>query len=101
MLFQIYGDTAGWQLLGWVMVFVGLVVMNEIARRTKAGGIFCFFVLPAALTVYFIAIYMFTYLFPQILRISKARIPFHLIHSPWHIIDPHIIVLMHAYVCVF
>ena len=45
MLFQIYGDMAGWQLLGWVMVFVGLVVMNEIARRTKAGGIFCFFVL--------------------------------------------------------
>ena len=39
MLFQIYGDMAGWQLLGWVMVFVGLVVMNEIARRTKAGGI--------------------------------------------------------------
>ena len=58
MLFQIYGDMAGWQLLGWVMVFVGLVVMNEIARRTKAGGIFCFFVLPAALTVYFIAIYI-------------------------------------------
>ena len=46
MLFQIYGDMAGWQLLGWGMVFVGLVVMNEIARRTKAGGIFCFFVLP-------------------------------------------------------
>ena len=58
MLFQIYGDMAGWQLLGWGMVFVGLVVMNEIARRTKAGGIFCFFVLPAALTVYFIAIYI-------------------------------------------
>jgi hypothetical protein len=58
MLFQIYGDMAGWQLLGWVMVFVGLVVMNEIARRTKAGGIFCFFVLPAALTIYFIAIYI-------------------------------------------
>lgn len=58
MLFQIYGATAGWQLLGWVMVFAGLVVMNEIARRSKAGGIFCFFVLPAALTVYFIAIYI-------------------------------------------
>ena len=33
MLFQIYGDMAGWQLLGWVMVFVGLVVMNEIYRQ--------------------------------------------------------------------
>lgn len=38
------------------MVFAGLVIFNEIARRSKAGGIFCFFVLPTALTVYFIAI---------------------------------------------
>ena len=57
MFFQIYGETAGWQLLGWLLVFAGLVVMNEIARRFKAGGIACFLVLPAALTVYFIAIY--------------------------------------------
>ena len=39
MIFQIYGETAGYQLLGWLLVFTGLVVMNEIARRTKAGGI--------------------------------------------------------------
>ena len=58
MFFDIYGETAGWQLLGWLMVFAGLVVMNEIARRSKAGGIACFVVLPAALTVYFIAIYI-------------------------------------------
>lgn len=53
MFFQIYGETAGWQLLGWLLVFTGLVVMNEIARRSKAGGIACFLILPAALTVYF------------------------------------------------
>lgn len=58
MLFQIYGETAGWQLLGWALVFVGLVLMNEFARRTKIGGILCFLALPAALTVYFIAIYI-------------------------------------------
>lgn len=58
MLFQIYGDNAGWQLLGWVLVFVGLVVLNEIARRSKIGGIVCFLAVPAALTVYFIAIYV-------------------------------------------
>ena len=34
MLFQIYGETAGFQLLGWLLVFVGLIVANEIARRT-------------------------------------------------------------------
>lgn len=53
MFFQIYGETAGWQLLGWLLVFAGLVVMNEIARRSKAGGIACFLILPAALSVYF------------------------------------------------
>ena len=58
MLFQIYGETAGFQLLGWLMVFVGLIVANEIARRTKWGGIACFLILPAALTVYFISIYV-------------------------------------------
>ncbi|MEQ2369621.1 DUF5692 family protein [Blautia sp. CLA-JM-H16] len=57
MFFQIYGETAGWQLLGWLLVFAGLVVMNEIARRSKVGGIACFLVLPVALTIYFIAIY--------------------------------------------
>ena len=48
MLFQIYGDMAGWQLLGWVMVFVGLVVMNDKIleierlaelRRLADGGV--------------------------------------------------------------
>ena len=58
MLFQIYGETAGFQLLGWLMVFVGLILANEFARRTKWGGIVCFLILPAALTVYFISIYV-------------------------------------------
>ena len=58
MLFQIYGDTAGFQLLGWLMVFVGLILANEFARRTKWGGIACFLVLPAGLTIYFISIYV-------------------------------------------
>ena len=28
MLFQVYGDGAGWQLLGWLLVFTGLVLAN-------------------------------------------------------------------------
>ena len=51
MLFQIYGDKAGYQLLGWLLVFLGLILTNEIARRTKKGGIFFFLALPGALTV--------------------------------------------------
>ena len=58
MLFQVYGDNAGWQLLGWLLVFTGLVVLNEIERRSKAGGLFFFVVVPLILTVYFIAIYI-------------------------------------------
>ena len=58
MLFQIYGERAGYQLLGWLLVFVALVLFNEIARRSKKGGLFFFVALPAALTVYFIAIYI-------------------------------------------
>lgn len=58
MLFQIYGNDSLYQLLGWVMVFVGLVLINEFARRTKYGAVVCFGVIPAVLTVYFIAIYV-------------------------------------------
>lgn len=58
MLFQVYGDGAGWQLLGWLLVFAALILANEFARRSKQGGIICFLVLPGVLTVYFIAIYV-------------------------------------------
>lgn len=57
MLFQLTGNEAYWKLLGFVMVFVGLLVANEISRRTKQGGIFFFCILPLLLTVYFIVIY--------------------------------------------
>ena len=57
MLFQIYGSTSGWQLLGWLMVFVGLIIMNEIAR-TKWGGLGIFVGVLACLSIYFIAIYV-------------------------------------------
>ena len=58
MLFQVYGENAMFQWLGWIMVFVGLIAANEIARRSKAGGIVCFLGIPAVLTVYFISIYV-------------------------------------------
>lgn len=56
MLFQLYGSTAMTQLLCWVLVFAGLVILNEIGRRTKIGGIVLFVIIPAILTIYFIAI---------------------------------------------
>ena len=33
MLFQIYGDTALWQLLGWALVFTGLVLAAKSLPR--------------------------------------------------------------------
>lgn len=58
MLFQVYGENAMFQWLGWIMVFAGLIAANEIARRSKVGGIVCFLGIPAVLTVYFISIYV-------------------------------------------
>src|SRR5574344_881983 len=57
MFFQVYGSDSAYKFLGWLLVFAGLVICNEIARRTKAGCLFFFIVLPLILTVYFIAIY--------------------------------------------
>lgn len=57
MLFQIYGAFSAYKLLGWLAAFLGLVILNEIGRRTKAGGIFLFVVVPVALAIYFIAIW--------------------------------------------
>ena len=58
MFFNVYGDESIYKFLGWILVFAGLVLANEIARRTKMGGIFAFLILPLALTVYFITIYV-------------------------------------------
>jgi len=58
MLFQIYGSTAGTQLLGWILVFGGLILFNEIARRTKIGGYSIFVGVLGLLTVYFVAIHL-------------------------------------------
>jgi hypothetical protein len=46
------------QLVGWLLVFAGLIIMNEIGRRTKVGGLLVFVVIPTVLTIYFIAAHM-------------------------------------------
>ncbi len=51
MIFQIHGLT---QILGWLLAFAGLIILNEIGRRTKAGGMLIFVIIPSLLTVYFI-----------------------------------------------
>lgn len=56
MLFQVYGENAIFQWVGWLLVITALILSNEIARRTKAGGITMFLGIPAVLTVYFIVL---------------------------------------------
>lgn len=56
MFFQVYGDGAVYQWIAMLAVLVGLILLNEVARRTKAGGLVIFGVIPLILTIYFIAI---------------------------------------------
>lgn len=56
MLFQVYGSNAIYQWLALFAVLAGLILLNEAARRTKAGGLIIFGVIPILLTVYFIVI---------------------------------------------
>ena len=56
MLFHVYGDNAIYQWLAMLAVLAGLILLNEFARRTKAGGLVMFGVIPAVLTVYFIVV---------------------------------------------
>lgn len=56
MLFQVYGSNALYQWIAMIGVLIGLILLNEFARRTKVGGLIMFGAVPAVLTVYFIAI---------------------------------------------
>lgn len=58
MFFQVYGDLSLYQVLGWILVFGGLILFNEIERRSKIGGYGIFVGLLAGLSIYFIAIYI-------------------------------------------
>ena len=58
MFFQVYGAHALSQWLMMLAVLVGLILLNEFARRTKTGGIITFLVVPIVLTVYFLAIWI-------------------------------------------
>jgi len=56
MLFNVYGDNAIYQWAAMLLVLVGLILLNEVARRTKVGGLIIFGAVPALLTVYFIVV---------------------------------------------
>ncbi|MBQ9892633.1 MAG: hypothetical protein IJM35_05700, partial [Bacteroidales bacterium] len=56
MFFHVYGANAlsQWGML--IVVLLGLILLNEFARRTKLGGCIMFFAIPLALTAYFVAL---------------------------------------------
>lgn len=43
MLFHVYGGNALYQWIAMLGVLLGLILLNEVARRTKQGGIVMFF----------------------------------------------------------
>ncbi len=57
MLFQVYGDNSIYQVLGWILVFFGLILTNEIQRRSKIGGYGFFVGILGAITVYCIVVF--------------------------------------------
>lgn len=56
MLFQVYGQDALFQWLGLAVVLVSLILLNEFARRTKAGGLIMFGGCAVAMTIYCIVL---------------------------------------------
>ena len=56
MLFDVYGPNAAFQWSGLFMVLIALILLNEVARRWKAGGIFFFFGVCGFMTIYCIAV---------------------------------------------
>ena len=47
MLFQVYGENALYQWLGWFLVFFGLIGLNEVARRTRVAACSCSWLCPS------------------------------------------------------
>ena len=58
MLFHVYGDLAIYKWIAMFAVLIGLILLNEFARKTKFGGIVTFFAVPVLLTAYFVTIYI-------------------------------------------
>lgn len=56
MFFHVYGSNALYQWIAMLGVLLGLILLNEVARRTKQGGIAMFIIVPIILTIYFITI---------------------------------------------
>ena len=56
MLFDVYGDTAIYQWVGMLAVLVILILLNEVERRTKIGGLTVFVGCCAAMTIYCLAV---------------------------------------------
>lgn len=59
IFFNLYGDNAAFCLIGFAVLFIAAVAINEVSRRTKMWGIIFFIALPCALALYFIAVNIF------------------------------------------
>lgn len=58
MLFHVYGSNAVFQWAAMLGVLAALILLNEFSRSSKRGGMIMFFIVPAILTAYFVAIHI-------------------------------------------
>ena len=58
MLFHVYGSNAVFQWAAMLGVLAALILLNEFSRSSKCGGMIMFFIVPAILTAYFVAIHI-------------------------------------------
>ena len=52
MFFQVYGENAFYQFLGFFLAFTGLILFNEFARCTPTTGFISFIGIPILVTIY-------------------------------------------------
>lgn len=56
IFFNLYGDNAAFCLIGFAVLFIAAVAINEVSRRTKIWGIIFFIALPCAMAIYSVVI---------------------------------------------
>ena len=52
MFFHVYGENSFYQFLGFILVFIGLILTNEFARYSPTTGFISFLGIPILITIY-------------------------------------------------
>ena len=56
MFFHVYGENSFYQFLGFILVFIGLILTNEFARYSPTTGFISFLGIPILITIIYLLI---------------------------------------------